>query len=107
MTRIICVASVVYFKIRFFFEIYYHENSNFPFAAGLLGSIFPSSETLITFILVNLTGFPVSEHWDDKKRSTGMTRRTFYHVTSAHDQIFLFDPRMADYASSNFNNIYI
>ncbi|UIP92222.1 hypothetical protein IYZ83_002855 [Wolbachia pipientis] len=35
MTRIICVASVVYFKIRFFFEIYYHENSNFPFAAGL------------------------------------------------------------------------
>ncbi|UIP92098.1 hypothetical protein IYZ83_002645 [Wolbachia pipientis] len=36
MTRIICVASVVYFKIRFFFEIYYHENSNFPFAAGLL-----------------------------------------------------------------------
>ncbi|UIP92041.1 hypothetical protein IYZ83_002305 [Wolbachia pipientis] len=24
------------FKIRFFFEIYYHENSNFPFAAGLL-----------------------------------------------------------------------
>ncbi|UIP92033.1 hypothetical protein IYZ83_002260 [Wolbachia pipientis] len=36
MTRIICVASIVYFKIRFFFEIYYHENSNFPFAAGLL-----------------------------------------------------------------------
>ncbi|UIP91887.1 hypothetical protein IYZ83_001355 [Wolbachia pipientis] len=36
MTRIICVASVVYFKIRFFFEIYYHENSNFPLAAGLL-----------------------------------------------------------------------
>ncbi|WP_214241300.1 hypothetical protein [Wolbachia pipientis] len=36
MTRIICVASVVYFKIRFFFEIYYHENSNFPFAEGLL-----------------------------------------------------------------------
>ncbi|UIP91798.1 hypothetical protein IYZ83_000785 [Wolbachia pipientis] len=36
MTRIICVASVVYFKIRFFFEIYYHENSNFPFAAGLV-----------------------------------------------------------------------
>ncbi|UIP92035.1 hypothetical protein IYZ83_002270 [Wolbachia pipientis] len=36
MTRIICVASVVYFKIRFFFEIYYHENSNFPFAAGLM-----------------------------------------------------------------------
>ncbi|WP_267959051.1 hypothetical protein [Wolbachia pipientis] len=36
MTRIICVASVVYFKIRFFFEIYYHENSNFPFAAGLI-----------------------------------------------------------------------
>ncbi|UIP91155.1 hypothetical protein IYZ83_003070 [Wolbachia pipientis] len=24
------------FKIRFFFEIYYHENSNFPFAAGLI-----------------------------------------------------------------------
>ncbi|UIP91281.1 hypothetical protein IYZ83_003815 [Wolbachia pipientis] len=38
MTRIICVASVVYFKIRFFFEIYYHENSNFPFAAGLLST---------------------------------------------------------------------
>ncbi|UIP91688.1 TIGR02281 family clan AA aspartic protease [Wolbachia pipientis] len=36
MTRIICVASLVYFKIRFFFEIYYHENSNFPFAAGLV-----------------------------------------------------------------------
>ncbi|UIP92043.1 hypothetical protein IYZ83_002315 [Wolbachia pipientis] len=36
MTRIICVASLVYFKIRFFFEIYYHENSNFPFAAGLM-----------------------------------------------------------------------
>ncbi|UIP92108.1 hypothetical protein IYZ83_002705 [Wolbachia pipientis] len=43
MTRIICVASVVYFKIRFFFEIYYHENSNFPFAAGLLVvCVFPS-----------------------------------------------------------------
>ncbi|UIP92006.1 hypothetical protein IYZ83_002100 [Wolbachia pipientis] len=39
MTRIICVASVVYFKIRFFFEIYYHENSNFPFAAGLMMGI--------------------------------------------------------------------
>ncbi|QCB62481.1 hypothetical protein EJB00_02365 [Wolbachia endosymbiont of Drosophila mauritiana] len=50
---------------------------------------------------------PVSEHWDDKKRSTGMIRRTFHHVIPAHDQIFLFDPRLADYASSNFNNIYI
>ncbi|UIP91304.1 hypothetical protein IYZ83_003950 [Wolbachia pipientis] len=40
MTRIICVASVVYFKIRFFFEIYYHENSNFPFAEGLLKPVF-------------------------------------------------------------------
>ncbi|UIP91979.1 hypothetical protein IYZ83_001945 [Wolbachia pipientis] len=45
MTRIICVASVVYFKIRFFFEIYYHENSNFPFAAGLVFQIFGKSKS--------------------------------------------------------------
>ncbi|WP_341813668.1 WPE palindromic element domain-containing protein [Wolbachia endosymbiont (group B) of Germaria angustata] len=28
---------------------------------------------------------PVLRHWDDKKRSTGMTRRTFHHVIPAHD----------------------
>ncbi len=48
---------------------------------------------------------PSISYSDDKKRSTGMTRRTFHHVIPAHDQIFLFDPRLAGYASSNFNNI--
>ncbi|UIP91231.1 hypothetical protein IYZ83_003530 [Wolbachia pipientis] len=54
MTRIICVASVVYFKIRFFFKIYYHENSNFPFAAGLVLNVKPLMH--FSFLLISSVG---------------------------------------------------